>query len=57
MRDLALFCNAAAPIEGNGEFDRGVEEGKRRVWLHVARMCGLDATDFVSIADGEPTDD
>ena len=57
VRDLALFCNAAAPIEGNGEFDRGVEEGKRRVWLHVARMCGLDATDFVSIADGEPTDD
>ena len=57
VRDLAAFCNAAAPIVGANEFDRGVEEGKRRVWLHVARMCGLDATDFVTIADGEPTND
>jgi hypothetical protein len=52
MRDLAMMCNAAAPIEGVNEFDRGVEEGKRRVWLHVARMCGLQHADFVPIADG-----
>jgi len=52
MRDLAMFCNAAAPIEGASEFDRGVEEGKRRVWLHVARMCGLQHSDFVPVADG-----
>ena len=52
VRDLAMFCNAAAPIAGASEFDRGVEEGKRRVWLHVTRMCGLKPSDFVTIADG-----
>jgi hypothetical protein len=52
MRDLALFCNAASPIEGATDFDRGVEEGKRRVWLHISRVCGLNHTDFVPIADG-----
>jgi hypothetical protein len=52
LRDLAMFCNAAAPIAGQSEFERGVEEGKRRVWLHVARMCGLKPSDFVTIADG-----
>ena len=51
--DLAVFCNAGAPITGASEFDRGVEEGKRRVWLHIARMRGLRPEDFVSIADGE----
>jgi hypothetical protein len=51
--DLAIFCNAGAPIMGATEFDRGVEEGKRRVWLHIARMRGLKPEDFVSIADGE----
>jgi hypothetical protein len=51
--DLAIFCNAGAPITGATEFDRGVEEGKRRVWLHIARMRGLKPEDFVSIADGE----
>ena len=55
MRDLAMFCNAAAPIAGAGEFERGVEEGKRRVWLHVMRMRGLQASDFVKIADGNKT--
>jgi len=53
LRDLAMFCNAAAPIQGGAEFDRGVEEGKRRVWLHVTRMCGLEPSDFVAVADGE----
>jgi hypothetical protein len=52
LRDLAMFCNAGAPIQGSGEFDRGVEEGKRRVWLHITRMCGLEPSDFVTIADG-----
>lgn len=51
--DLAIFCNAGAPITGATEFDRGVEEGKRRVWLHIARMRGLKPEDFVLIADGE----
>jgi hypothetical protein len=51
--DLAIFCNAGAPINGATEFDRGVEEGKRRVWLHIARMRGLRPEDFVTIADGE----
>ena len=53
QRDLAMFCNAAAPIQALSEFDRGVEEGKRRVWLHVSRMCGLEPADFVGIADGK----
>jgi hypothetical protein len=57
VRDLAMFCNAAAPLTGATEFDRGVEEGKRRVWLHVTRMCGLKPTDFVTIADGEQMND
>jgi hypothetical protein len=57
LRDLAMFCNAAAPVMGASEFDRGVEEGKRRVWLHVARMAGLKASDFVSIADGKDLHD
>lgn len=56
LRDLAMFCNAGAPIAGANEFDRGVEEGKRRVWLHITRMCGLQPSDFVSIADGRNTD-
>jgi hypothetical protein len=51
MRDLAMFCNAASPILGATEFDRGVEEGKRRVWLHIARMRGLKPSDFVTIQD------
>ena len=51
--DIALFCNAAAPIQGATEFDRGVEEGKRRVWLHLARMASLTNADFVPIANGE----
>jgi hypothetical protein len=55
LRDLAVFCNAAAPIAGASEFDRGVEEGKRRVWLHVARLAALGPEDFVSLTDqGEP---
>ena len=53
VRDLAMFCNAAAPIGGGAEFDRGVEEGKRRVWLHITRMCGIRPEDFVTIADGK----
>ncbi len=57
VRDLAMFCNAAAPLSGANEFDRGVEEGKRRVWLHVTRMCGLKPADFVTIADGGKTDE
>ena len=57
LRDLAMFCNAAAPIAAGSEFERGVEEGKRRVWLHVTRMCGLKPSDFVTIADGERLDD
>ena len=57
VRDLAMFCNAAAPVSGATEFDRGVEEGKRRVWLHVTRMCGLKPADFVTIADGGNLDD
>jgi hypothetical protein len=56
-RDLAIFCNAAAPITGASEFDRGVEEGKRRVWLHVARLSALEPQDFVTITDGDHTDD
>ena len=57
VRDLAMFCNAAAPVAGANEFERGVEEGKRRVWLHITRMCGLRPSDFVTIADGERFDD
>lgn len=56
-RDLAMFCNAAAPIDGTDSFERGVEEGKRRVWLHIARLSALQPEDFVSISDGEPTND
>lgn len=55
--DLAVFCNAGAPIAGNNEFERGVEEGKRRVWLHVSRMAGLKPSDFVTIADGRNAGD
>lgn len=51
--DLAAFCNAAAPIMGPNEFDRGVEEGKRRVWLHMARIAGLQHQDFIKITNGE----
>ena len=57
LRDLAVFCNAAAPIAGAREFDRGVEEGKRRVWLHIARLAAISPTDFVSIADKETDHD
>lgn len=51
--DLAAFCNAAAPITGATEFDRGVEEGKRRVWLHMARVAELQHQDFIKITNGD----
>lgn len=50
--DLASFCNAAGENAGSSEFERGIEEGKRRVWLHIARILGLTADDFVAYADG-----
>lgn len=53
MADLAIFCNAATPVQGTNEFDRGVEEGKRRVWLHISRMAAISADDFVPIANGD----
>jgi hypothetical protein len=30
-----------------------VEEGKRRVWLHVARLAAIRPEDFVAITDKE----
>lgn len=53
MSDLAAFCNAAGPIDGPNEFARGVEEGKRRVWLHIVRAADLRPEDFVAVANGE----
>jgi hypothetical protein len=53
VTDMAAFCNAAAPIQGATEFDRGVEEGKRRVWLHLARVGNLTHDDFIKITNGE----
>jgi hypothetical protein len=50
--DLAAFCNAAGENAGANEFERGIEEGKRRVWLHIARILGLTVEDFVGYADG-----
>jgi hypothetical protein len=57
LRDLAVFCNAAAPITGTSGFERGIEEGKRRVWLHIARLAALQPQDFVEITDRETTHD
>lgn len=51
--DLANFCNAAAENAAPSEYERGVEEGKRRVWLHIARVLGLGPEDFIPYADGE----
>jgi hypothetical protein len=53
ITDIAAYCNATAHIQGATEFDRGVEEGKRRVWLHIARMGGLEHTDFIPIGNGD----
>ena len=53
LADLAVFCNASAPIQGASEFDRGVEEGKRRVWLHIASVAQLKPADFLPISLGE----
>lgn len=50
---LAIFCNVAGEISGDTEFDRGVEEGKRRVWLEIARLRRLRPSDFQTIANGE----
>jgi hypothetical protein len=50
-----VFCNAAAPIIGTSGFERGIEEGKRRVWLHIARLAALQPQDFVEITDRETT--
>jgi hypothetical protein len=52
VRDLAMFCYAAAPNDAATDFERGVIEGKRRVWLHISRMRNLEHTDFVAVADG-----
>lgn len=50
---FAIFCNAAGPVQGATEFDRGVEEGKRRVWLELAAIRRLRPSDFQPIATGE----
>ena len=50
---FAIFCNAAGPVQGVTEFDRGVEEGKRRVWLELAAIRRLRPSDFQTIATGE----
>lgn len=50
---LAILCNAAGPIDGKTEFHRGVEEGKRRVWLELAALRRLRPSDFPSIATGD----
>ncbi len=57
LRDIAVFCNATAPINGACGFERGIEEGKRRVWLHIARLAALQPHDFVEITDRETTHD
>jgi hypothetical protein len=49
---FAIYCNAATHIQGQSEFERGVEEGKRRVWLELAAIRRLRPTDFPSIATG-----
>lgn len=53
--DLALFCGVGNPNEASTDFERGANEGKRRVWLHIARLCGLRPEDFTALADGEQT--
>lgn len=50
---LAIYCNAATHIQGATEFDRGVEEGKRRVWLELAALRRLRPSDFPKIKTGE----
>lgn len=50
---FALYCNAATHIKGESEFERGVEEGKRRVWLELAAIRRLRPSDFPSMATGE----
>lgn len=52
LADLAVFCNSCAPIQGATEFERGVEEGKRRVWLHIAFAAQLGPADFLSLSLG-----
>jgi hypothetical protein len=50
---LAIYCNAATHIQGATEFERGVEEGKRRVWLELAALRSLRPSDFPKIKTGE----
>lgn len=49
LRDLGAFCHVASPLEGEAEFDRGIAEGKRQTFLHIARMMRLTADDFAPL--------
>lgn len=52
-RDLAVFCGIASANRGASDFDRGVAEGMRRVFLHIERMRRLTGRDFVALTDGD----
>lgn len=53
LEDLARFCNV-----GNSTYAAGdptamaINEGQRVVFLHIAEMLELKATDFPSIVEG-----
>lgn len=49
LRDLGAFCHIASPIEGDSEFARGLAEGKRQTFLHIARMVRLTPEDFTPL--------
>lgn len=53
LRDMAFFCNVGQPIEGETEFARGVEEGKRQAFLHIAQMIRLNPDDFAPLVFDE----
>lgn len=53
LADLAMRCNVAAVEPANDPIALARAEGRREVFLHIARMSKLQPSDFVSIADGE----
>jgi hypothetical protein len=54
LEDLACFCNVGnSTYVANDPTAMAVNEGQRLVFLHIAEMLALKATDFPSIVEGD----
>ena len=54
LTDLARYCNVGNSTHvPNDAQAMAINEGQRQVFLHVAEVLGLKATDFPEIVEGD----